>query len=68
MKKSLLVLIMLLLFFVSGCSSKTDFSHLIYNPDYYEKNINLNGEEVIFENGNFFISDSNNQKIRLVNC
>lgn len=68
MKKMIITSLLFILIFISGCSNETDFSKIIYDEDQHEKNVNLIGKEIIFENGYFFISDSNNQKIRLMNC
>ncbi len=62
-------MLLLLLIILSGCSTENnDYNKFIYDENYYNKNININGEVKLYKDEFYYIGDKNNVKIKLIEC
>ncbi len=63
------IMLLLLLIILSGCSvGSNDYNEFIYNENYYNKNIDIKGKVMIYQDGFYYIVDKNNIKIKLIEC
>ena len=66
MKKS--IIIFLLLIFLTGCSFQSDFSKFTNDKSsFFDQDIIVSGK-LFIENSNYFLLDSNDMKLTLINC
>ncbi|MDD3264277.1 MAG: hypothetical protein PHT94_05285 [Candidatus Nanoarchaeia archaeon] len=67
MKNYIYILVLMMILF-SGCNNLSNYTEILSNEENYNREINISGKIKNYNNGYYYIVDSKNFKLKLIDC